>query len=68
MNWNIIDNPIKRTFRIPVGNLSRKEAEKLLKELMDSYKDDYDWEEEIRKQKLIDRKLKIDKLRSKWVD
>jgi len=64
MNWNIIDNPIKRTFRIPVGNLSRKEAEKLLKELMDSYKDDYDWEEEIRKQKLIDRKLKIDKIRN----
>ncbi len=49
MNWNIIDNPIKRTFRIPVGNLSKEE-------------------EEIRKQKLIDRKLKIDKLRSKWVD
>jgi hypothetical protein len=59
-NWNIVgDNPIKRVFKIPVGNLSQEEAEKLIKKMMG-----YDWEEEIRKQTLIDRKLKIDKIRN----
>lgn len=43
INWNITgQNNKKRKFVIPVGNLSKKEAEKSIKKLMDEYKKDVD--------------------------
>ena len=39
--YNIIgDNKIKMVFKIPVGEISKEEAEKNIKELIKSYKDE----------------------------
>lgn len=41
--YNIVgQNNIKMKFTIPVGNISREDAEKSLKELLSSYKEDID--------------------------
>ena len=40
VNWNIMgDNREIRVFTIPVGNLDRKESEKLIQEIMNKYKE-----------------------------
>jgi len=40
VNWNIMgDNRERRVFTIPVGNLDRKESEKLIQEIMNKYKE-----------------------------
>lgn len=40
INWNSTAHGKKIKFIIPVGNLSREEAEKQIKELMKSYKEE----------------------------
>jgi hypothetical protein len=52
----------KRIYKIPVGNLSREEAEKLIKEIHDKYSKNLDWREyEIRilKEKRIEKLNKL---------
>lgn len=38
--YNLVgNNRIRKVFKIPVGNLSREESEKIIKDLMDKYKE-----------------------------
>jgi exopolysaccharide biosynthesis protein len=58
VNWNIMgDNREIRVFTIPVGNLDRKESEKLIQEIMNKYKENsiifkFSLIKKIRKEKL----------------
>jgi hypothetical protein len=61
----------KKVFKIPVGNLSKEETEKLIKELVDKYKnvpDDYWFLEFERKKLREDRVNKLNKLYKKFIN
>jgi hypothetical protein len=46
-NWNIVgNNRIYKRFVIPVGELSREDAERQIQELMSEYHDEVVWDEE----------------------
>jgi len=55
--YSVIDNPIRYKIVIPIGNLSPKEARKILNKYLKG-----NLEEEMRKQLLIDRQNKINKI------
>lgn len=40
INWSMTTTTTRRVFKIPVGNLSTKKANKLIKKVAKSYKDD----------------------------
>jgi hypothetical protein len=50
INWNIVgDNRIRRVYRIPIGGLTREQAEQQIKELMSEYHDEVIWNDEMEK-------------------
>lgn len=55
---------IKRTYKIPVGNLSTEDAEKLIKKLIDEYKkSDYSYIRELERRELLKNRLgKLNKI------
>jgi len=57
MDWGLLDHSERRVFKIPVGHISKEEAEKLIRKLTRLY--DYD------KFLLQERKLKLDKIINK---
>jgi len=59
-----LDSHGKIIYKIPVGNLSRKETEKIISELLEKYRSDDDiWLTEYNRKELIkNRKLKIQKI------
>ena len=57
MDWGLLDHSERRVFKIPVGNMSKEEVEKLLRKLMKSY--DYN------RFLMKERKNKLDKITRK---
>jgi hypothetical protein len=47
-NVNHRDGEITRRFIIPVGNLSKEDAEEQLSKLMSDYKKDVDWDNDVK--------------------
>ena len=56
---------MKRIYKIPVGNLSRGDAEKSIAELISDYKEDFDFDKWIKEQKVQDRKKKLERIYGK---
>lgn len=58
-------NKIKKTFYIPVDDLTREDVEKQIKKLLNSYEFDITWEfdpKQIAKEKRAEREKKIKRL------
>lgn len=59
INWNVSgDNTFRRTFKIPVGNLSKEKAEKAVRELICDYKKDIWFPERV--PDLLSNELNVD--------
>lgn len=66
--YSINNYPEKRIFKISIGNLSKEDSEKLIRELTEKWKDprdfpDFYWREIERKEL---RKKRIEKLNKLW--
>lgn len=65
INWSITTttSPTRRVFKIPVGNLSRKKANKLVKKISKSYKKDLWFPDDRKLQIEITRYIRKEKLK-----